>query len=144
MKKLEELIKIERPPMIISVGDVVSENMVKQNISAQVLVVDNKVMRESITPIQFDVDQTLHVKNPPGTLSDEVWSVMCKAMEKRTKISVEGEEDLIALVAVSCAPTRSFVVYGQPHEGIVVIKVTEQKKEEINGLIEAMEKFPKT
>lgn len=140
MRKLKELIEKEKPLMVISVGDVVSDNMMKHGLSPQVLIVDNKVMREPITPIPVQVDQTLHAKNPPGTLTNEAWSVMQEALkrEKRTKVLVEGEEDLLTLAAVLCAPENSFVVYGQPSEGIVVIKVTEQEKEMVRQIVEAM------
>ncbi len=105
MEKLREKIEGEKPPMIVSVGDVVSENMIKHGIFPQVLVVDNMVMREPIKPIHADVNQILCVKNPPGTLTDETWAVMRKAIQsKRTKVLVDGEEDLLTLVAVLCAP----------------------------------------
>lgn len=141
MRKLKELIEKEKPLMIISVGDVVSDTMIKYGVSPQVLIVDNKVMREPITPIPAQVDQILHTKNPPGTLTNEAWSVMQEALkrEKRTKIMVEGEDDLLTLAAVLRAPENSFVVYGQPCEGIVVVKVTEQVKEMVRQIVEAME-----
>ena len=144
MRELGKLIERERPSKVISVGDVVSDNMIEHNIPPQVLVVDNKVMRETIKPILADVDRTLHVKNSPGTLTDEAWLVMQDAMEgsQRTRVLVDGEEDLITLVAVLCAPEGSLVVYGQPHEGIVVVKVTEEKRKIIRGIVEAMEKVP--
>jgi hypothetical protein len=56
----------------------------------------------------------------------------------QTKIVVEGEEDLLTLIAIMNAPQESLVVYGQPHEGIVVVKVTEDKKTEISELLKAM------
>jgi len=141
MRELEKLVERERPSKVISVGDVISDNMIKHNILPQVLVVDNRVMRKTIKPILADVDRTLHVKNPRGTLTDEAWLVIQEAMEgsKRTRVLVDGEEDLITLVAVLCAPEDAIVVYGQPHEGIVVIKVTDQMKEVVRGIVEAME-----
>jgi len=126
--------------MVVSVGDAVSRSVLQGNISPQVLIVDNRVMREPITPISVDVDQTLRVKNPPGTLTEEVWPTMEKALQpnRRTRVLVDGEEDLLTLAAVLCAPLGSLVVYGQPHEGIVAIKVTERMKETVRGLVEAM------
>jgi len=50
---------------------------------------------------------------------------------------------LLTLAAVLYAPENSFVVYGQPLEGIVVVKVTEQKKKEITEVLKAMEIFRK-
>jgi len=140
MEKLKKMIEEARPSMVVSVGDVVSRSMLQSNISPQVLIVDNRVMREPITPISVDVDQTLRVKNPPGTLTEEVWLIMEKAIQsnRRTRVLVEGEEDLLTLAAVLCAPLGSLVVYGQPREGIVVIKVTELMKETVRGLVEAM------
>jgi uncharacterized protein (UPF0218 family) len=51
---------------------------------------------------------------------------------------VEGEEDLLTIVAVLYAPDGSFVVYGQPNEGIVVVKATPEKKDEANKLLNEM------
>jgi len=142
IRKIEKLIKEEKPSTIISVGDVVSESMIKHHILPQVLVVDNKVMREPITPISINADRNIQVKNPPGTIMDETWIVMEEAVQgnRRTKVLIDGEEDLLALVAIFCAPIGSLVVYGQPKEGIVAVKVTEDKKEEIHEFVEAMEK----
>ena len=39
------------------------------------------------------------------------------------KIVVEGEEDLATLPAILYAPPGSVVVYGQPDEGSVLVKV---------------------
>jgi hypothetical protein len=130
-----------KPKQIISVGDVVSENMVQAGIRPQVLVVDNKVMRTPIDPIEVDVDQTLHVENPPGTLMDETWRVVKEAMgsEGTTKVVVDGEEDLLALVVVLCAPRSSLVVYGQPDEGVVVVNVTEKTIGRVRNVIDEME-----
>ena len=141
MKKLREIMKKEKPLMIISVGDVVSSNMTKHGIFPQVMIVDNRVMRKRITPISLDADQTLHVKNPPGTLTDQAWSTIQEALSQtqRTKIVVDGEEDLLTIIATLHAPEGSLVVYGQPREGIVAVKVTKQKKEMLQQIVEAME-----
>ncbi len=140
MMRLKELIHQERPSMLISVGDVVSKNMTREGIQPTVLIVDNKVMRREILPIQVQVDRTLSVKNPAGTLTDETWEVVEQAikLEGVTRVLVEGEEDLLTLVAVLIAPEDSLVVYGQPRKGIVVVRVTEQKKKQLRQIVEAM------
>jgi hypothetical protein len=53
---------------------------------------------------------------------------------------VLGEEDLLTLPAIVEAPIISFVIYGQPEEGIVLVEVDEKKKKEIHALIDAMVK----
>jgi uncharacterized protein (UPF0218 family) len=108
-------------------------------------IVDNKVMRKRIQPIALTADKTLYVKNPPATITDEALTTIQEALEQNrcVKIVVDGEEDLLTLAAVLYAPENSFVVYGQPLEGIVVVKVTKQKKKEVTDVLKAMEIFRK-
>jgi uncharacterized protein (UPF0218 family) len=146
MKKLKDLVEKENPPMIISVGDRVSKNLTENNMFPKLSIVDNKVMRKRIQPIAIVADEVLYVKNPPGTISDEALATIQEALEHthRVKIVVDGEEDLLTLVAALYAPENSFVVYGQPLEGIVVVKVTKQKKKEVTEILKAMENFRKS
>jgi len=146
MKRLKELIENEKPSLVISVGDVVSRNMIEHSISLNVLIVDNKVMRKPIQPITVDTDQTLYAKNPPGTITDEAWAAIRSAIEQKgkTKVMIDGEEDLLTLVAVLSAPENALVVYGQPHVGIVVIKVTEETRKKMQRIVDAMEESSKS
>ncbi|MGD8506393.1 MAG: GTP-dependent dephospho-CoA kinase family protein [Candidatus Bathyarchaeota archaeon] len=140
MEKLEEIITREKPAMVISVGDVVSENMTKHGILVHIAIVDNRVMRQPRKPVVLKVNQTIYAKNTPGTITDEAWLAVKKALKQNNsvKIVVDGEEDLLTLVALLHAPSNAFVVYGQPYEGIVVIKVTPQKRQEARRIMEAM------
>ncbi len=146
MKRLKELIDKEKPSTVISVGDIVSRNMIEYGISLNVLIVDNKVMRKPIQPITVDTDQTLYAKNPPGAITDEAWAVIRSAIEQKgkTRVMVDGEEDLLTLVAVLSAPENALVVYGQPHRGIVVVKVTEETREKMRRIVDAMEESSKS
>ena len=58
--------------------------------------------------------------------------------DEHTHIVVRGEEDLLALIAVWYAPEKAFVVYGQPYSGIVVVKVTSEKKAQAQEFLNAM------
>jgi uncharacterized protein (UPF0218 family) len=146
MKRLKELIEEEKPSLIVSVGDVVSRNMIEHGIPLNVLIVDNKVMRKPIQPITVDTDQTLYAKNPPGTITDEAWAAIRSAIEQKgkTRVMIDGEEDLLTLVAVLSAPEDALVVYGQPHVGIVVVKVTEETREKMRRIVDAMEESSKS
>ena len=66
--------------------------------------------------------------------------VVKKALEGRehTHIVVKGEEDLLTLIAVLHAPKNAFVVYGQPHCGVVVVKATLEKKARAKEFLNAM------
>ena len=140
MKRLKELVEIVKPSLVVSVGDIVSSHMLEEGISLDVLLVDNKTMRKPIQPIIVDVDQTLCAKNPPGTITDEAWATIKQAiaLKGRTKIIIDGEEDLLTVVTVLSAPDNAFVVYGQPQVGIVVVKVTEEAKEKMQRIIDSM------
>jgi len=140
-EKLKELIRNMKPSKIISVGDKVSEIMIKSGIHPNILIVDNRVMRKPITPITADTEETLRLKNPPGTITDEAWQVIQEALkkDKKVRIVVEGEEDLLTLVAALRAPENSVVIYGQPREGVVVIKVTEKAKRTLSKIVDQME-----
>jgi uncharacterized protein (UPF0218 family) len=138
--KINELIKKEKPSRIISVGDVVSLNLHKHGIEPQLTIIDNVSLRDQAMPQEKDVEKTVYVDNPQGTITLEAILVVKKALEERghTHIVVKGEEDLLTLVAVLYAPENAFVVYGQPYCGIVVVKVTSERKARVQELLNAM------
>jgi uncharacterized protein (UPF0218 family) len=144
-RKLKDIIEKEKPPNIISVGDTVSKNLVENDVFPKLSIVDNRVMRRSIQPVTLKADENLYVKNPPGTITDEALKAIQEAFKTShsVKIVVDGEEDLLTLVAVFYAPENSLIVYGQPYEGIVVVRATQQKKEEVAGILKAMETVSK-
>jgi uncharacterized protein (UPF0218 family) len=145
MDRVKVLIEEENPPCVISVGDVVSKNLVENHIHPRLLIVDNRVMRFNIEPAKLEADIEKHVKNPPGTITFEALNAIQEALKtnSRVKIVVDGEEDLLTLAAIQYAPTNSIIVYGQPHEGVVAVKATEQKKAEVGEILKAMQSTAK-
>lgn len=145
MKILKETVEREKPPRIISVGDTVSKNLTRSQILPQLAIVDNLTMRKNIKPISVKAERHVHVKNPQGTITDEAILAIRDSLKQNeyAKIVVDGEEDLLALVAILHSPENSLVVYGQPHEGIVVVKATTEKKTEIAEILRDMKTIPK-
>ena len=145
MDKMKWLMEEENPPRLISVGDVVSLNLHKHRIHPQLSIIDNKSMRSQAMPEAVREEKTVCVANPQGTITKEAVEAIREAIDtnEHTHIVVDGEEDLLTLIAVLYAPENSFVVYGQPYTGIVVIKVTSQKKAEVKKFLKAMEIFEK-
>ncbi len=141
-RKIAELVNEKKPIKLIAVGDRVSRNIIKSKIALDVAVVDSRVMRRPISPLTFEVDNTFQARNPAGTLTEEAWTAVEMAIKSpgRSKVIVEGEEDLLTLVAVLSAPNGSMVVYGQPKEGIVVLDVNEETKRKVREIIKRMEK----
>ncbi len=58
--------------------------------------------------------------------------------DKHIQIVINGEEDLAALPAIAMAPISSVIIYGLPDKGAVVVRVTEDKKKEIQLLLNRM------
>ena len=137
---LKKIVKEEKPPKIVSVGDIVSRNLHKHNINPQLTIVDNISLRDQPMPKEATVEKTVQVINPQGTITQEAMLVVKEALEgnEHIHIVVKGEEDLLTLIAVLYAPENAFVVYGQPYSGIVVIKVTSEKKALVQEFLKAM------
>lgn len=141
MKTLKDLIAKENPLCIISVGDTVSRNVSDSGFCPRLSIVDNMTMRRRIQAVLPKTLRTYHTRNPQATITDEAIETIRQALYSpdQIRILVEGEEDLLTLIAVLYAPENSYVIYGQPYEGIVVVKVTDQKKREVSTLLKAME-----
>jgi len=142
-KKVAELIKKKKPIKLIAVGDRVSRTMIHNGIPVDVVIIDYKIMRRSVVPLRFNAERTFKARNPAGTLTREAWNAVEAAVKSsgRSKVIIEGEEDLLTLVAVLSAPNESMIFYGQPREGIVVLEVNKELKRVIRGIIERMEKI---
>ncbi len=144
--KLKELLENEKPPLIISVGDVVSKNLHQKAIHPQISIIDLISLRDQATvPPEPHGEETVNVRNPQGTITEEAVIAIQKALAKagHTHIVVEGEEDLLTLIAVLYAPEGTYVIYGQPYSGIVVVKVTSEKKGQVQEFLNTMKPLEK-
>lgn len=140
MNKMKSMINQLKPSRIISVGDVVSLNLHEHGLDPQLSIIDNKSLRTQIMPEKTIAKNAVHVVNPQGTITKEATVAVKEALERNehVHIVVEGEEDLLVLVSVLYASEGDFVVYGQPHVGIVVIKVSGEKKGQVERWLNAM------
>ncbi|HVO36880.1 MAG TPA: DUF359 domain-containing protein [Candidatus Acidoferrum sp.] len=145
MNRFNEIAIREKPPQIISVGDTVSRNLVQNNILPHLMIVDNLAMRKGTQSFSAKAEKMMRIKNPQGTITAEAVQTIQEALKdsQRVKIVVDGEEDLLALIVILHSPMNSLVVYGQPYEGIVVVKVTSEKKAEIVNILKDMENVRK-
>jgi uncharacterized protein (UPF0218 family) len=141
MNWFRNFVEQEKPFCVISVGDTVSRNLMKNGIKSNLAIVDNLAMRKATKDVPLKAGRIVHVVNPAGTITTEAVVTVKDALEsnEQTVIVVDGEEDLLTLIAVSYAPENSVVLYGQPYEGIVVVKVTSIKKIEIERILKIME-----
>ena len=122
--------QLSEDKLIISIGDVTSRNLVEMQMHPQICIIDNLIERE---PVQNNLDHTdniVYVNNPAGYLTEELDEAIDNALNKassdnRIIIIVDGEEDLAVLPCVLKAPSDTLILYGQPKEGVVMLKVDE-------------------
>ncbi|WP_440763329.1 GTP-dependent dephospho-CoA kinase family protein [Natronorubrum sp. DTA7] len=126
---------------LIAVGDVVTYHFLQAGRAPDVAVVDERTKRSAVDEeIRETVTESTNIEavNPPAELSAEMIEALREAMasDEPTTILVEGEEDLVALPAIVAAPEGASVVYGQPDEGMVHVKVSDDHRTEIRDLLE--------
>lgn len=140
IRRIEELIKSSKPPKLVTVGDVVTSNLINANILPDLCIVDGKTLRGEYK-INLKTKKNLRLKNPKGTVSSKAWEVIRKAISSKVKVGiiVEGEEDLLTIPAVLLAPNRAIVIYGQPDIGVVIVRVDEESKRHYRDLAKQME-----
>lgn len=126
----------------ITVGDTTTAKVISFNIVPDVSVVDGFEKRlastTSISKLKSmiaDLSGTelveLTCTNHSGSISLEAIKILFRALMNHAPVLVRviGEEDLIALPLIAYAPTDSRILYGQPSEGIVVVRVENRIQE---------------
>lgn len=134
-----------KPTKIISIGDVTTYYLIKAGIVPDMCLVDDITMR---LPVDLEIRKgTAHksfkdvrVDNPPGLVTEALMAAIRDNMDSKApvRIFVNGEEDLAVIPACLYAPVGSAVIYGQPNEGVVVVRVTEEKRKETRAILEQM------
>ena len=139
LKKAQET---EKTPRLILVGDTISRNAIQSGIRPDVIIIDHKEKRGGAVEFSHGKARVFRAINEPATISFPAWQAVAEAIEKgNSAVVVEGEEDLLTLVAIIVAPIGSVVAYGQPGQGIVIVRVTPTKKNEIQTQIDQMRKM---
>jgi len=137
--------ELASPTRLISVGDVTTFHLLEAGIFPDICIVDNRTKREPVathmsTRNMDKVYEEISVDNPAGIISDELIKTLCEAFAARKpiRIFVRGEEDLATLPVILLAPVGAVVLYGQPDEGVVFVKVTREKKRELREIFEKL------
>ena len=128
---------------VICVGDKVTLTCMKLGLSPKAAIIDYKIMRKKVSAkekVQLKKfgSATFKAKNPAGTISLEAWNRVAEASQipgAFSRVEIDGEEDLLTLAAILNADVGETIIYGQPNKGIVVVKVTAEKKREIADMI---------
>lgn len=128
---------------LIVVGDMSTMRFYEHSIIPELAIVDFKVGRKPIDPLRVTRSgvKVLKVKNPPGVITNSLWTAVECALrdEEKVRIEVNGEEDLATLPCVALASDGATVCYGQPGAGLVVIAMNDTIRRRVKSLLKTME-----
>lgn len=138
---VKEALKIAgKPRKLIAVGDPVTYYLAGLGKPPDMAIIDGMEKRKPFgKEIKLDCPE-IRVKNPPGGITRELWETIERfaGYEKPIKIFVEGEEDLAVLPCAVLMPEGSVIIYGLPDQGVVVAKLTRERKGEALKLLKRM------
>ena len=123
---------IKSSDFLISVGDATFANLTKYELYPNIGIIDNLIQRKNHTHDIIRADHILKADNPAGCITDNLWETIGEAMKLSNNgecyvIEVAGEEDLAVLPCILMANPDTTILYGQPNEGLVVLKAGDFK-----------------
>ncbi|MGV7225733.1 MAG: GTP-dependent dephospho-CoA kinase family protein [Nitrosopumilus sp.] len=126
---------------IVTVGDRTTEKMIDFGLIPSLQIIDGQEKREKREPPKLENATELTVDNPAAEITSQSISVIKKAFDMKSpvRIFVNGEEDLLVLPVCIHAPENAVVMYGQPHEGLVIVKVSPEIRNKVQTLLDLME-----
>lgn len=140
--EIVESIRKNKHKPVIAVGDITTETLINNGLTPSLAIIDTIVARKPYKKLEeyhFPADvRILPIKSGPGYVATQaidvikVWSLRLQNNEPVQKkvIVVDGEEDLLTLPAMAYSPVGAVLYYGQPNEGICMVEITEEKKQE--------------
>jgi len=133
---------ISESSYIISVGDRTTEKMLGFGLIPSLQIIDGQEKRiKRNIPKNFEVSTALTCDNPAAEITNQSIETIKKAFisPAPVRIIVHGEEDLLVIPICIYAPQNSVVMYGQPNEGLVIVKITPEIRNKTQKLLDLME-----
>ena len=127
---------------VITVGDRTTEKMMEFDLIPSLQIIDGLEKREKREQPPALANATeLTVNNPPAEITFESIQAIKQAfsMASPVRIKVIGEEDLLVIPVCIHAPENAIVMYGQPNEGLVIVKITPEIRNKTQRLLALME-----
>jgi GTP-dependent dephospho-CoA kinase len=127
-------------PMVVTVGDRVTDTLGTLGRAPEVQVVDGVERRQHRELPAVPYARLVKVENPAGTVTAGAIDGMRRAFggKKPVRVQVDGEEDLMAMLAIAMSPISAVVFYGQPGEGVVAVKVNAISKSRNREILKKM------
>lgn len=124
---------------VITVGDATTEKMLKFNLIPSLSIVDGLEKRQKrILPSNNATK--LSCDNPAGEITTQSIDTIKTALITKppVQIIVTGEEDLLVIPVCVYAPQNAILMYGQPNEGLVIVKITQEIRNKTQELLNLM------
>ena len=140
-EKTRVIKQIYAESVVITIGDATSELLIKMGLIPFLQIVDGKEKRhDRELPVNDSIVTNLYCVNPPGELTQQSIDTVKKSFNSKPpiRILVDGEEDLLVLPACLFSPENSVVMYGQPNEGLVIVRITNETREKIQKIVNSM------
>ncbi len=127
-------------PMVVTVGDRVTDTLGEAGRTPDVQVVDGVERRSRRELPNVPYARLVKVRNPAGTLTNSAITGVRRAFlgRKPVRVQVDGEEDLMAMLAIAMAPVSATVFYGQPGVGVVAVKANAVSKSRNRAMLAKM------
>ena len=146
-EKLTSLLKNAKK--VVSVGDATTFTLISFEITPDLSIIDGKERRSRSNIKRCIIDDNhnqikvieFRCHNRAGTISRDALSILHEALRISEPVSiiVEGEEDMLALPIFTILPNDSLVLYGQPLEGMVIVKIDNKVREKAKDLMSRVE-----
>ena len=126
---------------VITVGDRTTEKMIDFGLIPSLQIIDGLEKREKRKPPKLDNATELTVDNPAAEITPQSIDMIKKAftLQSPVRLFVNGEEDLLVLPVCIHAPENAVVLYGQPNQGLVIVRITPEIRNKVETLLDLME-----
>ena len=126
---------------VVTIGDATSEILINMGLVPFLQIVDGKEKRrERELPLDDSIATHLSCVNPPGELTQESIDTIKKSFNSKPpiRVLVDGEEDLLVLPTCLFSPQNYVIMYGQPNEGLVIVRITNEVLEKVQNIVNSM------
>jgi uncharacterized protein (UPF0218 family) len=135
---LEDISRLRCAGRLITIGDVCTVAILRTGAVPHLAVFDHHTMRSEVDRSMVEelgarFPNPRRYSNPAGTVSDELLRDAGKLIDEGGAILIDGEEDLTALAFIMVAKKDDIILYGQPGEGVVVVRPGKRLKKKIEG-----------
>lgn len=123
----------DRSKPAAAIGDVCAHDAAERLPNLRMVVIDLRTRRGPLPPddlLRTWGDRSLAVASPPEVITAPLYNAVLDAarFEGRTRVVVEGEEDLAVLPAIMHLAPGATVIYGMPNRGVTAVRVDDESQ----------------